>query len=58
MRQRVTPMLFFTVRGKAMTEILEQQEQDTAEFNDELSDEALDRTTDNGTPFCCAFCQH
>jgi hypothetical protein len=41
-----------------MTEILEQQEQDTPDFNDELSDEALDRTAGNGAPFCCAFCQH
>ena len=40
-----------------MTEKIEQQEQDTSEFADELSDEALDRTTDNGARFCCAFCK-
>jgi hypothetical protein len=45
------------IRRRAMTEKIEQQEQDTSEFADELSDEALDRTTGNGAPFCCAFCQ-
>jgi hypothetical protein len=41
-----------------MTENLEQQAQDTPEFADELSDEALDRTTGDGARFCCAFCKN
>ena len=40
-----------------MAEETKQQDKQAAEFTDELSDEALDRTTGNGAPFCCAFCK-
>ena len=43
-----------TIRRKAMTERIEQQEKPAAEI-DELSDEALDRAPERGSPFCTFF---
>jgi hypothetical protein len=36
-----------------MSDVIEPQEIEPAKLDDELSDEALDRETGNGAPFCC-----
>jgi hypothetical protein len=36
-----------------MSDTIEPQESEPAKLDDELSDEALDRESGDGAPFCC-----
>jgi hypothetical protein len=39
-----------------MSDRIDLQNNPAVAFEDELSDESLDRTKDGNVPFCCAFC--